>query len=132
MGSVDNFRERFEALEQQTEQLKHQTQALEAHTCTVERRLRRWRGMAYGMMMPALFNLSLPSGKAVKPRRKHRHDRLCWLSQKRAEKHSASRRPRLPTYRWCKPAQKLHQFLSSGLPYSGMAFSPQCPGSVPF
>jgi hypothetical protein len=29
MDSLANFRERFEALEQQTEQLKHETQALE-------------------------------------------------------------------------------------------------------
>src|SRR5262249_60073046 len=50
MDSMDNFRERFEALEQQTEQLQHQTpaleaqtQALQAHTRTVERRLRWWR-----------------------------------------------------------------------------------------
>ena len=43
MDSLDNFRERFGALEQQTEQLKHHTQALEAHTLTVERRLRWWR-----------------------------------------------------------------------------------------
>jgi hypothetical protein len=28
MDSMENFRERFEALEQQTEQLKHQTRAL--------------------------------------------------------------------------------------------------------
>jgi hypothetical protein len=31
-----------------------------------------------------------------------------------------------------KPAQKLHQFLSSGLPRSGMAVSPQHPGSSSF
>jgi hypothetical protein len=63
--SIDNFRERFEALEQQTEQLKHQTQALEAHTRTVERRLRWWRGRACGIVIPALFSLALPSGKAA-------------------------------------------------------------------
>ena len=36
MDSMDNFRERFEALEQRTKQLKQQTQALEAqsHTST--------------------------------------------------------------------------------------------------
>jgi hypothetical protein len=65
MDSMDNLRERCEALEQWTEQLKHQTQAREAHTRTVERRLRWWRGMACNMVMPALFNLSLPSGKAA-------------------------------------------------------------------
>src|SRR2546425_10252815 len=42
MESMDNFRERFEALEQQTEHLKHQTQALEAHTPAVERQRRWW------------------------------------------------------------------------------------------
>ena len=40
MDSMDNFRERFEALERQTEQLKHETQALKAQTYTVERQLR--------------------------------------------------------------------------------------------
>jgi len=35
MGSLDNLRERFEALEQQTAQLQHQIHALEAHTRTV-------------------------------------------------------------------------------------------------
>ena len=40
MDSMDNFRERFEALAQQMEQWKHQTQILEAHTRKVERRLR--------------------------------------------------------------------------------------------
>ena len=38
MDSMDNFRERFEALEQQTEPLKHQTQAREAQTQRGERR----------------------------------------------------------------------------------------------
>ena len=32
MDSLDNFRERFEALEQQTEQLRQQTHTLEAQT----------------------------------------------------------------------------------------------------
>jgi hypothetical protein len=58
MDSLDNFRERFEALEQQTEQLKHQTQAL-------ERRLRWWRGMACGVVLLSLLSLALPSGKAA-------------------------------------------------------------------
>src|SRR5712691_3282277 len=65
MDSMDNFRERFEALEQQTKQLKHQTQALEAHTRTVERRLRWWRGIACGLLLVGLVSLPLPSGKAA-------------------------------------------------------------------
>jgi hypothetical protein len=44
MDSMDNFRERFEALEQRTEQLQH-------HTRTVERRLRWWRGLACGFLV---------------------------------------------------------------------------------
>ena len=56
MASMDNFRERCEALEQQTVQLKHQSQAREAHTRRVEQRLRWWRGIACGVMLlvPAL------------------------------------------------------------------------------
>jgi hypothetical protein len=34
MEHMDHVRERFEALERQTEQLKHKTQALKAHTRT--------------------------------------------------------------------------------------------------
>jgi hypothetical protein len=64
MGSMDNFRERFEALERQTEQLKHETQALKAHTRTVERRLRWWRGFACGVIVLALVGIPLQSGKA--------------------------------------------------------------------
>src|SRR5262245_49710264 len=64
MESMDNLRERFEALEQQTEQLRHQTQAFEAHTHTVERRLRWWRGMACGAIVLALLGFPLQSGKA--------------------------------------------------------------------
>src|SRR5712691_2320952 len=58
MDSMDNFRERFEALEQQTEQLKQ-------HTRMVERRLRWWRGMASGVLMLGLLSWALPSGKTV-------------------------------------------------------------------
>jgi hypothetical protein len=72
MDSMDNFRERFEALEQQTEQLKHQTQALKAqtqalkaHNRTVERRLRWWRGLACGVMLLGLMSRSLQSGTAA-------------------------------------------------------------------
>ena len=57
MDSLDNFHERFEALEQRTEQLMH-------HTRTIERRLRWWRGMAGGFLMLGLLSWALPSGKA--------------------------------------------------------------------
>ena len=72
MDSMDNVRERIEALEQQTEQLKHQTQALaaqthalQAHTRTVERRLRWWRGFAWGMVLLTVMSRSLHSGTAA-------------------------------------------------------------------
>src|SRR5215813_15440639 len=57
MDSMDNFRERFEALEQRTEQLQQ-------HTRTVERRLRWWRGIACGAIILALLGFPLQSGKA--------------------------------------------------------------------
>jgi hypothetical protein len=65
MDTMDNFRERFEVLEQQTEHLKHQTQALEVHTRTAERRIRWWRRLACGVMVLSLLSLMLPSGKAA-------------------------------------------------------------------
>ena len=49
MESMGNVRERFAALEQRTGPLKHQTQALEAHTRTVKWRLCGWRGIACGV-----------------------------------------------------------------------------------
>jgi hypothetical protein len=58
MENMDNFRERLEALELQTK-------AMEAHTRTVERRLRWWRGIACGVVMLGILALTLPSGKAV-------------------------------------------------------------------
>lgn len=57
MDSHDNFRERLEALEQQTEQWRQQTH-------TVERRLRWWRGLASGVLLVGLVSLPLPSGIA--------------------------------------------------------------------
>ena len=57
MDSMDNFRERLEALEQQTK-------ALGAHTRTVERRLRWWRGIACGVLLLSLVSL-VPLGQAA-------------------------------------------------------------------
>jgi len=57
MDSMENFRERFEVLEQQTEQLKHQTHAL-------ARQARWWRGIACGVIVLALLGFPLQSGKA--------------------------------------------------------------------
>jgi hypothetical protein len=65
MDSMDNVQERIEVLEQRTEQLKHQTLALAAHTRTVERRRRWWRGIACGMALLGLLSLGLPSGQAA-------------------------------------------------------------------
>jgi parallel beta-helix repeat protein len=48
MESIDNFRERFEALEQKMRQLKYQTHAQEAHTQTGERR----RGTVRTLLLP--------------------------------------------------------------------------------
>ena len=58
MDSMDNFRERFEALEQQMK-------VMGAHTRTVERRLRWWRGLACGGMVLGLLSGALPSGNAL-------------------------------------------------------------------
>jgi hypothetical protein len=57
---MDNFRERFDALERQTAQLKQQTQALEAQTRAVKRRLRWWRGLACGLAVLGLLGWGLP------------------------------------------------------------------------
>ena len=50
MDSMDNVRERFEALEQRTEQLQQ-------HTHMVEWWLRRWRGIACGLGLLGLVSL---------------------------------------------------------------------------
>jgi hypothetical protein len=44
MESMDNFRERFEALEQQMN-------VMGAHTCMVERRRRWWRGIVCAVLL---------------------------------------------------------------------------------
>ena len=53
MDKLDNFRERFEALEQQTGQLMHQTR-------TITRRLRWWRGLACSLVVLGLLTWALP------------------------------------------------------------------------
>src|SRR5215831_5484825 len=62
MDSMDNVRERFEALEQQMK-------VLGAHTRMVERRLRWWRGIACGVIILALLGSPLQSGKAQSERK---------------------------------------------------------------
>ncbi len=64
MDGRDTFRERFAALEQQTEQLRQQTQTLEAQTHTLARQARWWRGIACGLGLLGFVSLPLPSGTA--------------------------------------------------------------------
>jgi hypothetical protein len=60
MDSMDNCRERFEAVEQQTAQLKQQTHALEAQTRMVARR-RHWWSLTGGVVVAVLgFALACP------------------------------------------------------------------------
>jgi hypothetical protein len=84
MDNMDNFRERFEALEQQTEQLKQHTQALEANTRAVERRLRWWRATACGVIMLGLLTWALPSGKAADAPGRGMAERMATLEKKLA------------------------------------------------
>jgi hypothetical protein len=58
MDSMDNVRERFEALEQQMNVLRVQTR-------TAERRLRWWRGFACGMVILSLRGWGFQSSHAV-------------------------------------------------------------------
>jgi len=74
---MDSIRERVEALEQQTK-------AMEAHTHTVERRLRRWRGMAGGLLVLGLLSLALPSGKAADAPGRSMAERMATMEQKLA------------------------------------------------
>jgi len=82
MESMDNFRERFEALEQQTEQLKHQTQALEAQTHVLARQARWWRGIACGLGLLGLVSLPLQSGTAADTQPGAMADRMATLEKK--------------------------------------------------
>jgi hypothetical protein len=58
MDSMDNFRIRLEALVQQTK-------AMEAHTRTVARRLRWWRGITCCVVLLGLLSLAPPSAQAA-------------------------------------------------------------------
>ena len=58
MESMDNFRERIEALEQRTEQLQQ-------HTHMVEWWLRWWRGIACGLGLLGLVSL-VPASQAAR------------------------------------------------------------------
>jgi hypothetical protein len=75
MDSLDSIRERVEALEQQAK-------AMEAHTRTVERRLRSWRGIACGVLVLALLSLALPSGKAADTQPRGMAERMATLEHK--------------------------------------------------
>ena len=75
MDSMDNFRERFEALEQRTEHLQQ-------HIHTVERRLRWWRGFACGVVLLALMSRSLQSGTAADQHPAEMGDRMATLEKK--------------------------------------------------
>jgi hypothetical protein len=58
MDSMDNLRERLEALEQRTEHFHQQTRM-------VDQRLRWWRGLACGVLLVGLVSLPLPAGMAT-------------------------------------------------------------------
>jgi hypothetical protein len=75
MDSMDNFRERIEALEQQTEQLQQ-------HTRMVERRLRWWRGIACGVMLLGLVSMPLQSGTAADTQPRGMAERMATLENK--------------------------------------------------
>src|SRR5215510_10663472 len=75
MESMDNIRERFEALEQQTEQLKHQTH-------TLARQARWWRGIACGVMLLGLVSMPLQSGTAADSQPGAMAERMATLENK--------------------------------------------------
>jgi hypothetical protein len=75
MDSIDNVRERIEALEQQMK-------VMGAHTHMVERRLRWWRGIACGLLIVALVSVVLPSGKTVDAQQQGLADRVAALEDK--------------------------------------------------
>lgn len=70
MDHMDNFCERFEALERRTQM--------------VERRLRWWRGIACGVIVLALLSLALPSGKAADTQPRGMAERMATVERKLA------------------------------------------------
>jgi len=70
MDSMDNVRERFEVLEQRTDHLQPHTQALEAQTRTVGRRLRRWR-LPWRVAAVATLGLALALPLAIQAKTFH-------------------------------------------------------------
>ena len=75
MESMDNVHKRIEALEQQM-------RAMGAHTRTVERRLRWWRGLAYGLGLLGLVSLPLRSGTAADTQPRGMADRMAVMEHK--------------------------------------------------
>src|SRR4029453_13096922 len=75
MDSMDNVRERLAALEQQM-------RAMGAHTYTVERQLRWWRGIACGVMLLGLVSLPLQSGTAADTQPGAMAERMATLENK--------------------------------------------------
>jgi hypothetical protein len=72
---MNNLRERIEALEQQM-------RAMGAHTRTVERQLRWWRGIACGVMLLGLVSLPLQSGTAADNQPAGMGERMAALEKK--------------------------------------------------
>jgi hypothetical protein len=70
MDSMDTIRERFEALEQQTEPWKPQTHALAVPTCPGERR-RRWWPLAWPGAAVATLGLALALPHSVQAKTFH-------------------------------------------------------------
>jgi hypothetical protein len=75
MDSMDTVRERIEALEQQM-------RAMGAHTRTVERRLRWWRGFACGLVLLTVMSRSLHSGTAADTQPGAMAERMATLENK--------------------------------------------------
>src|SRR5262252_2942004 len=75
MDSINNFRERFEALEQQMK-------VMGARTHTVERRLRWWRGIACGVVLLGLVSMPLQSGTAADSQPGAMAERMATLEHK--------------------------------------------------
>jgi hypothetical protein len=70
MDHMDNFRERFEALERRTQM--------------VEQRLRWWRGMAGGLLVLGLLSWALPLGKAADAPGRGMAERMATVEKKLA------------------------------------------------